>query len=399
MDMQNVSNLQIPEGRVKTIHDGNGRLLWGAVGYDTKYAGNTTQAAYTGKNLAPSESVFVKNNPYSDMVFSKSVFIPAGTYSASISNVADATNWRFAFKFFYTDGTNVLDAITQGVVTFSINSMGDTYSNDTACVQRNNSTLTSLYFTTTIDTYVVFGIMGGDVSNSTTLNYQLEAGETASTYEPYTGGIPSPNPDYPQPVNVVTGAQTVTVSDGINSEAFPVGLGSIELCKIGTYQDYIYKSGGDWYVHKACGKQIVNTSNITLRDTYANVEYGVVPKPLDYEYSSETHTVVGTLLSTHATSASTGSWNNSGNAGKIYGNAQQANFWIGFAKGTGLDAMKTKLAGCINYYALGVPTDTKITDATLIGQLNDVHDWLTRYGYSATVSGDLPIVLQRDSLQ
>ena len=30
-------------------------------------------------------------------------------------------------------------------------------------------------------------------------------------YQPYTGGIPAPNPDYPQPIRVVTGEQTVTV--------------------------------------------------------------------------------------------------------------------------------------------------------------------------------------------
>lgn len=398
MDMQNVSNLQIPEGRVKTIHDGNGRLLWGAVGYDTKYAGNTTQAAYTGKNLAPSESVFVKNNPYSDMVFSKSVFIPAGTYSASISNVADATNWRFAFKFFYTDGTNVLDAITQGVVTFSINSMGDTYSNDTACVQRNNSTLTSLYFTTTIDTYVVFGIMGGDVSNSTTLNYQLEAGETASTYEPYTGGIPSPNPDYPQPVNVVTGAQTVTVSDGINSEAFSASLGSLELCKIGTYQDYIYKSGEDWYVHKAINKVILNGSEawsmysgrdgtfyITKNDIMLAPSISATPDVISDYYEPEPFISLYNMIVDY---------------GVANHNAQR---WIAIRNKdySDVSSFKTWLASnnTTVYYVLATPANTKITDNTLIDQLNAVHQWATRYGYNTTVSGDLPIVLRRDSLQ
>ena len=43
MDMQNVSNLQIPEGIVRTIHDKDNRLLWGRVAYNTKYDGNTVQ--------------------------------------------------------------------------------------------------------------------------------------------------------------------------------------------------------------------------------------------------------------------------------------------------------------------------------------------------------------------
>ena len=42
------------------------------------------------------------------------------------------------------------------------------------------------------------------------LDVQFEAG-SATAYEPYVGGIPSPNPDYPQDVNVVTGRQTVKV--------------------------------------------------------------------------------------------------------------------------------------------------------------------------------------------
>jgi hypothetical protein len=52
----------------------------------------------------------------------------------------------------------------------------------------------------------------------------------------------------------------------------------------------------------------------------------------------------------------------------------------------------------IVYYALAAPTDTKITDATLVGQLNAVHEWLTRYGYNSTVSGNLPIIIDRTNL-
>jgi hypothetical protein len=40
---------------------------------------------------------------------------------------------------------------------------------------------------------------------------QFEKGATATSYEPYVGGIPSPNPDYPQPVQTVTGTQTVEI--------------------------------------------------------------------------------------------------------------------------------------------------------------------------------------------
>lgn len=39
---------------------------------------------------------------------------------------------------------------------------------------------------------------------------QVEEGSSVTSYEPYTGGIPSPNPDYPQDINVVEGRQVIT---------------------------------------------------------------------------------------------------------------------------------------------------------------------------------------------
>ena len=87
------------------------------------------------------------------------------------------------------------------------------------------------------------------VNQSNTLYFtglQVEYGSTASAYEPFVGGQPSPNPSYPQDINVVTGTQTIS----INGTDYPISLGSIELCKIGNYQDYIWKDGEDWKVHK-----------------------------------------------------------------------------------------------------------------------------------------------------
>lgn len=48
----------------------------------------------------------------------------------------------------------------------------------------------------------------------TSIGIMVEAGSTATAYEPYTGGIPSPNPDYPQPLESVgdSGAVSVTAA-------------------------------------------------------------------------------------------------------------------------------------------------------------------------------------------
>jgi len=48
----------------------------------------------------------------------------------------------------------------------------------------------------------------------------LVQGTTATDYEPYTGGQPSPNPSYPQPIQVVSGDNTI-VSTGVNLLTYP----------------------------------------------------------------------------------------------------------------------------------------------------------------------------------
>lgn len=72
--------------------------------------------------------------------------------------------------------------------------------------------------------------------NSSVLSqYQIENGSTASPYEEY------------------------------QSQSYPINLGSLELAKISTYKDKIYKNDNDkkWYLRKEIGKTVLNgTENI-----------------------------------------------------------------------------------------------------------------------------------------
>ena len=52
-----------------------------------------------------------------------------------------------------------------------------------------------------------------DEGTITYTNLQIEEGSTATPYEPYCGGIPSPNPDYPQPIESIEIVKLV-VKDG-----------------------------------------------------------------------------------------------------------------------------------------------------------------------------------------
>lgn len=82
---------------------------------------------------------------------------------------------------------------------------------------------------------VCFIVTGGKTYDISNILIQIEKGSVATSYEPYTGGIPSPNPSYPQEIKSVvnpivklsnedgTKSQTVTLPYTLN--AIPVSSG------------------------------------------------------------------------------------------------------------------------------------------------------------------------------
>lgn len=504
MDMQNVSNLQIPEGAVRTIHDKDSRLIWGRVAYNTKYAGDTYQQTYSGKNLLnlegrtsygvtgsvnPDNTVTISGKATRTdgiVIFSHVGTLPAGTYTLSISKALPGV-----FNLSFASGVSA--RIAAG--------------NTSATVTTPQSYTNPVIF---------FGATNG-VTYNETFKVQFVAGSTPDyDFEPYVGGIPAPSPDYPQGVQTVTGEQTVEVTgknliytnprtnEGItfsynstngataisgtpeltyaisatNSVSIPAGtytisvdspkpfnigigtrnasnvrtptyipagstsvtitrtepvvrydiyvsgltpgtyisdefklmleqgstatayelyqshsytisLGSLELCKIGAYQDYIYNSGEDWYVHKATDGFVANGSEDWVKNgsdrqdlSVANIARGS---------ASNNPVMSSRYISRFSTSV-----NNS----VFSSGAIDALCVYDTIHASTTEGWKTWLASnnTTFYYALATPTDTKITDATLVGQLNAVHGLLTRYGYNATVSGNLPIIISKTNL-
>lgn len=63
------------------------------------------------------------------------------------------------------------------------------------------------------EVYMMYAYINGIEAGATfneTIKIQLEKGSTATDYEPYTGGQPSPSPDYPQEIKTITGSLSVT---------------------------------------------------------------------------------------------------------------------------------------------------------------------------------------------
>ena len=73
----------------------------------------------------------------------------------------------------------------------------------------SRSTSYNFYKFTTLSNayYIRFDI--NSASDTSTL--QLELGSTSTSFEPYVGGIASPNPLYPQDIQSVEGIQTITI--------------------------------------------------------------------------------------------------------------------------------------------------------------------------------------------
>lgn len=203
MDVQSAANLNIPEGGVRNIHDKDKRLLWSAVGYNVRYDGNTTQQTYSGKNQMPMQSADLVNYRLQNFV----IALPAGTYTYSfdLDSFDLGTNSSFSIysQLYLSNGTWKDNNISSPI--------------------DNNTSLGRKSYTFTLDTDVIIDLnhksniripqtQYDNGARASISNIMIEPGSTATTYEPYVGGIPAPNPDYPQAVNVVTGAQTVEIT-------------------------------------------------------------------------------------------------------------------------------------------------------------------------------------------
>lgn len=224
MDMQNVSNLVIPEGEVRTIHDKDNRLIWGRVNYDTKYAGDTYQQTYSGTNLFDytdtievASGVTVGDDGWVTITYDNSgggttkylnyytnklplststnynilLEIKNSTGNFSLYPVSTASNSQFSANWYIRSGS-----ISDGGIYSAVKMTNPDFNNDIISLRTTLS-------------------LSPGNSGSVTFRISLLA-DTSITpgtfvYQPYTGGVPAPNPDYPQEIQTVTGEQTVEV--------------------------------------------------------------------------------------------------------------------------------------------------------------------------------------------
>lgn len=187
---------------------------------DVQLLGETEQASYSGKNLCDlsnfqsatnlglttswnnsSPSITINGTTTGSGNFypatSTGITLPAGSYRLSLQLVGGSftLNSRNGGLYVSTGGSSPVASAL-----FSTISVSD--------IHRASSTFT-LSESAEIRLYLYINGSGA-VFNNTSFELQIETGTTSTSYEPYVGGIPSPNPDYPQAIETVTGLQTVS---------------------------------------------------------------------------------------------------------------------------------------------------------------------------------------------
>lgn len=500
--------------------------------------GDTSQQTYTGKNQFNIQTLAQGSITVTDGVasgtmaqfyteFQNGITLASTASAMSITATAyhdgePSSGNGFVFRAVYTDET------TENIVIFP------------------NSTTTATTLTGTTDsskTLSKIAIAYGSGSSNVwhVSNIQIEAGSTATSYEPYVGGMPAPNPDYPQDVNVVTGKQTVkmtgknlfsgdysqfdsiggtgnlygyfklpesgdftftliakndigahspqkyigftaqggsatggfvwlyagstimqkgdvrsirntylgnrlgyisiypnnettlqwfmdnfyiqleagsTITDykPYQSSDYTVNLGSIELCKIGDYQDYIYKSGDDWYLHKETGEytftgsETIGKAGNTSNNSYyyassQNPNYGFAEIDKTNMTSGDSSSVVIPTYSRYFIASSSNTVTRSSSVGLSFNlsgtGGLDCRIGVGLSSPINTaDLLKTWLTNNVLtvYYPLATPTDTQITNSALIGQLDaladaDTYDEKTYIRVTAT-DPNLPALLK-----
>ncbi len=337
---------------------------------------------------------------------------------------------------------------------------------------------------------------------------------TISGYEPYVGEIASPNPDYPQPIQVVTGEQTVSkvgknlfnkatittgaylttdggitqtvdfdttdyiaispsttyylpqtstrrlkyynankvaltndwdIASGATGQAittpsgayyvrfsfdnrttdintfqfelgstpttyapysktdYPIDLGSIELCKLGTYQDYIYKDGDTWKVHKAMSKVLIDGTVGTISSPSTN-RFNLDDCITDYKKQANSSFALCDQYISIGQTDDNDQFNTNASSYECCINFGSATASVIRFKNTKI-ATSDDFADALEdhpltmYYALATATDTEITDATLISQLNTIAsasletgtNTLTNSATGSNLAGDMEV--------
>ena len=264
------------------------------------------------------------------------------------------------------DATLTIQKNGSTVETFTANASSSVTANITVPTQTSELTNNSGYVADN-------GVLAAGTGSSLSLTLSKSSSFTKLVLGGNATQASTPAPSSPASVLTATGSQTISIVNG-GSQSFTINLGSIEIAKVGSSQDYIYFMGGNWYVHKETSSVVLTGAETgwSYNSTYKvfwirNYDAGMT----GYDYSATGYSdKISNRFVYHALSG-----NNASLADGLYENSTQAGLSMllfHHAASTSLSSWQTWL-GSNNttvYYVLAQPYDEMITDSSLVGQLN-----------------------------
>lgn len=155
-----------------------------------------------------------------------------------------------------------------------------------------------------------------------------------------------------------------------------------------TYEPY----GTDWYKYSAIGKKSNLLSDfVSVYTSYTNLDYIRFLKPSDSATKGNSTNIPAFLTS--GKYAMNYNFNNPDYINFFSPNGEYNNFWFGVTKGTTTEQAQTILTNGTIYYPLAIPTYDKITDTSLINQLEALKKSYDTQTNISQTNNDLPFEL------
>lgn len=372
------------EAELAPVFATDGGLLWDGKGMVSDSLslilnginGDTFQQKYSGKNL------FDKENPniyhYNPTTQGQALQPLAGANTVFVKIQPNT-----AVTVSSTDRSK-LDSYASVIFISGEPEDATTWITRTAFGTRDTVSVTAPANAAYIGVYVIYSSTQATI-DAALATLQIEYGSTATDYEPFVGGQASPNPDYPQAIQTVTGSQTITIA-GTN---YPLDLGTIELNGLGDdgngnplYKDRIFKDGSDWKIHKETGKFVFTAETTPADGRSKNGNIGFVinapnnPLPNKHiplvgacsHFGIEESSTTWTGIRRTGMNSVGALWFQTGNAD--YPDSRTITQFFDWLASSG-----------VTYdYALATPTETTITDQTLVAQLEAIRTALAGGG-------------------
>jgi hypothetical protein len=176
----------------------------GKLDFDNLLYGDTSQETLNGYQILQLSDVpETTTNGVTYKIQNNKLYIN-GTVTTSFAVINMSANFP---SDTYTISAQLLEGTTPGTTNCSF------YSANSSSV-RNTAIFGYQYTPSTATADIVkiaSNLNAGAVFNNAVIGFMIEKGSTKHDFEPYCGGIPSPNPNYLQDIQVVTGEQEIEV--------------------------------------------------------------------------------------------------------------------------------------------------------------------------------------------